>query len=407
MRLPARMPGTNRLSGLISAAARFARRVGDSIRWRIVDRVVADPVIAPCLSICARLIVRIHKPFIIGITGSVGKTTTTEMVAAVLTQPEAAMRLGRVARSSKNLNNDVGLPLAVLLFDEWFKGDGYRKLAGLCRVPFRAARLAFTRRYPDVLVLEYGTGWNGHIHRLAALAPPNIAVVTTVGPAHLERLKTLEGVAREKGGLARAVGPDGLVVLGDGHDFVSDLEQLSRAPVVKVSGRGADLSRNIARVIGRRLGISDAAIDSALAKVKPPQRRLNRMEAGGITIIDDTYNANPLSMRLGLDILAQTAAPARRRVAILGSMGELGDESRRYHEEIGRYARGRADLLIGVGDLARHYKPDHWFADSATCANQAGNFIRAGDCVFVKGSAAMKMIAVVTKLKEQAAGQLA
>jgi len=399
------MQGANHPSGFVDVVVKFMCHVKDSIRWRIVDRMVSDDAITPYLFLCARLVLRIHKPFIIGITGSVGKTTTTELIAAVLARPEARARVGRVAKTWKNLNNDIGLPFAVLLFNDWIKGDGYRKLAALCRLPYRVARLVLTSQYPNTLVLEYGTGWHGHLHWLAKLAPPNIAVVTTIGPAHLERLKTLEGVVHEKSALVRAVGPEGLVVLGDDHSFVSHLEQLSRAPVIKVTGHGAELSRNIARVIGRHFGIPDEAISSALEHLKLPQGRLNHIEAGGLTIIDDTYNANPRSMRLGLDTLAESAVPGQRRVAILGNMGELGDEGPRYHEEIGIYARSRADLLIGVGDLAKYYVPDHWFADSEACANEVRNLLHNGDCVFIKGSAAVRMIKVVAKLQEQVTGQ--
>jgi UDP-N-acetylmuramoyl-tripeptide--D-alanyl-D-alanine ligase len=364
-------------------------------------RVRADGILVTYVSFCARLVLRMQKPFIVGITGSVGKTTTTEMISAVLRQREAEARIGRVGKTAKNMNDDIGLPLAVLLFDDWMKGGRYQWVAKLCLLPFRAAVLAFTPQYPRVLVLEYGTHWKGHLHRLAELAPPNIAVVTTIGPAHLERLKTLEGIVHEKSAIVRAVGSDGLVVLGDDHDFVSHFERLSLAPVTKVTGRGAELSRNIARIIGRHFGIAEAAISVALEQFKPPPRRLNRIEIEGLTIIDDTYNANPLSMRLGLDTLAGSVEPGRRRVAILGGMGELGDDSLKYHEETGIYARSCADLLIGVGDLGRHYLPDHWFVDSGACANEVGSLLRTGDCVFVKGSASVRMAKVVAELQKQ------
>lgn len=392
-------------SGILNRAARFAFRVKDSIRWRVVGQIVSDPIVVPYVSICARLVLRVRKPFIIGVTGSVGKTTTKEMIAAVLAHPEAAARIGRVGKSSKNLNDDMGLPLTALLYDDWLNENAYHKLASLSALPFRVARLVFGAQYPDVLVLEYGTHWQGHLHRLAALAPPKIAVVTTIGPAHLERLKTLAGVVQEKGALVRAVGSGGLVILGDDHSFVPQLERLSRAPVVKVTGRGMELSGNIARVIGRHLGIPDEAIDSALHNFKPPEGRLNRIEAGGFTIFDDTYNANPLSMRLGLDTLAESVQPGQRRIAILGAMGELGDESVRYHEEIGGYARSRADLLIGVGELAKHYAPNHWYPDSDACAREIRDLLQNGDCVLIKGSASVRMTKVVAKLRDQVAAQ--
>ena len=110
-----------------------------------------------------------------------------------------------------------------------------------------------------------------------------------------------------------------------------------------------------------------------------------------MTIIDDSYNANPLSMRLGLDRLTEAAQPVQRRVAFLGSMGELGDEAAQYHQQIGAYAHQKADVVIGVGELARHYGPDHWFADSDECARQVNRLVGPDDCVLVKGSHSVHM----------------
>ncbi len=207
---------------------------------------------------------------------------------------------------------------------------------------------------------------------------------------------------REKGELVRAVAPSGLVILGEDHDYVCQLERLARAPVIKVPGRGIELSRNIARAVCRHLGIPQEVANSALKAFKNPGGRLNRLELPGMTIIDDTYNANPLSMHLGLDTLAEAAKPGQRRLAVLGYMAELGDESPRYHREVGAYARSRADVVVGVGELARHYAPDHWFADSEACLLGIEELLRSDDCLLVKGSFAVQMERVVLKLKEVA-----
>jgi UDP-N-acetylmuramoyl-tripeptide--D-alanyl-D-alanine ligase len=328
-----------------------------------------------------------------------------EMIGAVLSHPEAEGVVGPVGTTAKNMNDDTGLPMSVLLFDDPIPFSTYRGLAEFLLLPYRIARLAFARGYPKVLVLEYGTHWEGHLHRLARLAPPKVAVVTTVGPAHLDRLRTIEGVVHEKSAVVRPVPPDGLVVLGDGHGFVSQFERISQAPVVKVSGRGTELSRNIARVIGRYFGVSEATINSALAEFKGPEGRLTTFEAAGISVIDDSYNANPLSMRLGLDTLVDTTRPGQRRVAVLGGMAELGDDSTSYHEEIGAYARTRADVVIGVGDLAKAYSPDHWFADSRACAEEILSILYSGDHVLIKGSGSARMKTVVAKLRNLSASE--
>jgi UDP-N-acetylmuramoyl-tripeptide--D-alanyl-D-alanine ligase len=126
---------------------------------------------------------------------------------------------------------------------------------------------------------------------------------------------------------------------------------------------------------------------------------LTELRLGGLTIIDDSYNANPLSMRFGLDTLAETAVPPQRRIAFLGSMGELGAEAMRYHQQIGAYAHEKADVVIGVGELARYYDPDQWFADSNECAQQVRGLVVPGDCVLVKGSRFVHMDAIVERLR--------
>ncbi len=349
----------------------------------------------------AHLVYRIRKPFIIGITGSVGKSTTTAMVAAVLSHRDAERIVGPIGCTFSNMNDNLGVAATLLRFDHVFElpWSYPGRLALLLSLPLRALHVV-TGRYPKVMVLECGAGSTANLHRLVTIAPPNIAVVTRIGAAHLELMKTLDGVVQEKSALVRAVSPSGLVVLGQGHDYVSQFEQMSRAPVVKVGGQGVELSQNIARAVCHHLGIPESVVSSGLKDFKSPEGRLNRVELGGMVVIDDTYNANPLSMKLGLDTLASTVGQGQRRVAILGGMSEMGEDSSRYHEDLGIYARSRADLLIGVGELSRHYSPDHWFESSDACVDGIEKLLRSDDCVLVKGSASARMSRVVTKLRQ-------
>lgn len=344
----------------------------------------------------------VRKPFIIGITGSVGKTTTTAMIGAVLTHPEVYPIVGPVGYTSKNMNDDEGLPLTLLRYEGWVTETPRSRWTLLGTLPFRALRLATWSYYPKILVLEFGTHWKGHLKRLARLAPPNVAVVTTIGPAHLERLKTLEGVVDEKSAVVHAVPPSGLVILGNNHNYVTEFEKVARAPVTKVTGRGIEQSEDITFAICRHLGVPEEIAYSALKDFKPPVGRLNLLEfpGTGMRVIDDSYNANPLSMKLGLDTLAETARPGQRRLAVMGDMGELGDESPRYHDDIGAYARTHADVVIGVGELAKHYNPDFWFDSSDTCTDQIENLLRPNDYLLIKGSNSMHMQRVVEKLRE-------
>jgi len=358
-------------------------------------------VAIPLVSLCATLVVRMRRPMIIGITGSVGKTTTKEVVAGVLMHPAAREVVGRAGKTSGNMNNNLGVPLSILGYPCWIV-TGRQWLVQLLLLPFRTLALATFAPYPKVLVLEYGAGWQGSVRRTSRIAPPHIAVVTEVGPAHLERFGTVEGVAREKAALVRATDADGLVVLNGSNPLVAAMAAESPAPVVQVEGRGLALAQNVARAVAHHLGVPEAAVEAALAEGGQVHRRLDKVNLGDITVIDDAFNANPLSMRLALDVLAESAAPHQRRVAILGTMAELGADAPRYHREIGAYAHERADLVIGVGEHTEQYGPEWQFADTRACAAGIGELVRAGDLVLLKASGAVQLFRVKRALQDAA-----
>jgi UDP-N-acetylmuramoyl-tripeptide--D-alanyl-D-alanine ligase len=379
------------------------RQVFRAIQWnteRRLQRWLRRRFIVPYLFLWARLVVRSRKPFIVGVTGSAGKTTTTEMIAAVLKHEAARRIVGTVAHSLHNMNDDTGLPLTVLRYDDWPESSLIARLRQYLLLPLKALKLATTGRYPDVLVLEYGTHQGGHLEWLARLAPPDIAVVTTIGPAHLDQLKTFDGILREKGAVVQAVPPSGLVILGQDHDHVGRLEALARAPVVKLPGRGLELSARIARAVARRLEVSDEVLDAALETFEPPDGRLRPWRLDHLTVLDDSYNANPLSMKLGIETLGTMPAAGKRRLAVLGDMVGVGEEAPRFHREVGALARRHTDLLIGVGELARYYGPDQWYPTSRACAEDIERLLEPEDCVLVKGSGAVHMGRIVQKLKK-------
>ena len=345
----------------------------------------------------ARLVLRKKKPLIIGITGSVGKSTTTEIVSAVLKHPAAEAVIGKVGNTINNMNNHDGLPLVVLGFHDFVKGP-IGNLLLLLRLPLRALRLVLSRRFPKVLVLEYGTDRSGYLERMVELAPPDIAIITAIGPAHLEGMGSMDGVVHEKAALLRGRTAPRLVILGEDHDYIEQLAACARSPVVRLHGRGIELARRIVETLCGQLGVPESVLDCT-RDLKGPDRRLQRFAVDGIRIIDDTYNANPASMRLGLDTLATESRDGERRVAILGTMAELGDSAAAYHADVGRHARKCADLVIGVGEWAHCYAPDVLFPDSDACAAAVGGLLARSDHVLVKGSASVAMNGIVDRLK--------
>ncbi len=348
----------------------------------------------------ARLVVRERKPRIVGVTGSVGKTTTKEAIAAVLMDPRAQVFLGEVGKSSGNLNTEIGLPLAILRFPATPAGPiGWLGL--LIRVPWQAFLVMSLQRYPTILVLEYAADRPGDIGRLVRLAPPEVAVVTAVGPAHLERFRSVEKIAQEKGALVRAVPATGAVFVGRDNHFASSLARQAKAPVEQVSGRGIELSQSLARAVAGYFKLPAALATAALRDFRSLAGRLQVCQWADVVLLDDTYNANPLSMELAIDTLVDVAPAGSRRVAILGDMRELGTASEHYHLEIGRYARARIDYLIGVGEQARLYAGDDWFPSSQVAAGAILGLIQPRDAILVKGSRGVTMERVVHVLAKR------
>ncbi|MGY1845078.1 UDP-N-acetylmuramoyl-tripeptide--D-alanyl-D-alanine ligase [Modestobacter sp. SYSU DS0875] len=320
--------------------------------------VVADPVTA-----LGRLAAEVHRRLVagglvtVGITGSSGKTSTKDLLGQVLAAA------GSTVSPQGSFNNDIGLPLTVLAAD------------------------AATR----FLVLEMGARGPGHIARLCRIARPRIGVVLNVGSAHLGEFGSAEVIAQSKGELVEALPAEGTAVLNDDDARVAGMAPRTAATVLRTGlGAGADVRAvdvglddsararftlvaggeehpvqlqvvgvhqvaNALSAAGAALaaGMTPAAVAAALSAAGPRSRW--RMEvtrrADGVTVVNDAYNANPESMRAALAALAQL--PGRRRIAVLGAMGELGPGADAEHARLGRDAvRGGVDLLVSVGDDA-------------------------------------------------------
>lgn len=319
---------------------------------------------------------------VIGVTGSVGKTSTKDLIAAMAGTRRA------VAASRENLNTEIGLPLELL------------------------AAPAGT----EVLVLELAMRGAGQIAELTAICEPDVGVITNIGPVHLQQLGSLEGVARAKGELLEGM-PDGAVaIVPHGEALLAPLLRPA-LEVVTFGGPGADVRwEQPGRVVragrdryalelpfssGPQLTNALAAVAAARAVGVAPEGRIDVALSplrgqrvtlpGGATVINDCYNASPPSMRAALDELA-AASPAGRRVAVLGDMLELGERERALHAEIGAHARDSGvELLVTVGARAAAMLDEfdgesYAVADAEEAAALAGDLLADGDLVLVKAS---------------------
>jgi UDP-N-acetylmuramoyl-tripeptide--D-alanyl-D-alanine ligase len=344
--------------------------------------VAADPLAA--LQSLAREWRRELGARVVAITGSTGKTSTKDILAAVLGQ-----QLVTVA-SPGNLNTEIGLPLSVL-----------GAAAGT-----------------EALVLELAMRGPGQIALLAGICEPDVGVIVNVGPAHLELLGSLEGVAAAKAELLAGLAAGSTAVIPAGEPLLApyrrdDLELVEFGPGGDVSLGRADASGVEIRVAGgpavelepgfRARHLLDcllAAVAAARAVGVVPGGRLSvafsegrgeRIELpGGVTVVDDCYNANPMSMRAALEELHLTAGG--RRVAVLGDMLELGAEGPRFHRELGAQATAAGvDLLVTVGEraalAAEGFAAEHRHArDAGEAARLVPGLVRAGDTVLIKAS---------------------
>jgi UDP-N-acetylmuramoyl-tripeptide--D-alanyl-D-alanine ligase len=322
---------------------------------------------------------------VVAVTGSVGKTSVKDICATLLP--------GAVHASPENFNTEIGLPLTVL-----------------------AAPAA-----TDVLVLEMAMRGAGQIAELAAIAEPDVAVITNVGPVHIELLGSVEAIAAVKAEVLGHLPAEGAAVapvdagalephLGQVPRLVrfgagGDVEALQREvrdghmdALVRASGGeqrfafpfGEDynLTNALAAIAaGVAIGAELADMSDRASSIRFSRLRGERIElGGGIVVVNDSYNANPVSMSAALDHLGSLHVDGRR-IAVLGEMAELGQQAAEHHRQVGAHARAAGvDLLVGVGEAARDYAPDQLVADPTEAAELLAPLLGDGDAVLVKGS---------------------
>ncbi|MEM8954871.1 MAG: UDP-N-acetylmuramoyl-tripeptide--D-alanyl-D-alanine ligase [Verrucomicrobiota bacterium] len=344
---------------------------------------------------------------VVVITGSSGKTSTKDMIEGVLRQRYS------VNATRGNLNNHIGLPLTIL----------------------------GTEADHECGVWEIGMNHPGEIEVLAEIAGPDIGVITNVGTAHIEFMGSRDGIAREKGMLAEAVSQDGCVVLNAGDDYTDAIAGRAAARVVRAGIEAGDIVGRLVRpeaggsvfvmeaggkereihipvpgrhmvgnallaaAVGVELGLSVEEIAAGLGEMTLTGGRLERKERDGVTYLDDSYNANPDSMRAALETLAGERVNGKR-IAVLGRMAELGETAEAAHRELGgRVVSHGIDLLVTVGveaDLigegagsgveSRHY------ATHAEAVRALRDTLAPGDVVLLKGSRSAGMEQVLEGL---------
>ncbi len=353
-------------------------------------------------------------PVVIGITGSIGKSSTKELLGTVLARKKV------VLKSEKSYNNEIGLPLTLLNL-----GPQHQ-----------------------VVILEMGTYGPGEITGLVKIARPQIGVVTNVSHSHLERMRTLEAIAQAKSELPSGLPPDGLAVLNGDEPLIRAMAAQTRAKVVTygqsegcdwqilevesaglagisfrfrgggeertlrcaLPGRHSAYNAMATVAVARTLDLSWEEIQAGLLDPAGRLRLVPVPGIGGSTLLDDSYNASPVSARAALDLLAEL--PAQHKVAVLGDMLELGSFEEEGHRLVGERAAQVVDELVVLGKRAR------WIGEAALAAGMPKvqvcfvatreeaidllhDRLGRGDLVLIKGSRAMEMERIVAGLRQE------
>lgn len=391
-----------------------------------------------------------YKPEIIGITGSVGKTSTKEAIYTVLASKF------NVRRNIKNYNNEIGVPLTIIGADSPGKS-----LFGWLLVFLRALKLVLfkDRSYPGILVLELGVDRPGDMAYLETIIKPKVGVVTLIGPVHLEFFGSIEKIEKEKGLLIKELPLEGWAVLNYDDERFFSLAKLGKSRRLsygfnekaevraqelvfsfergasgdnlsglnfKLSYNGSTVPVMLPRVIGRAAVYSALAaaavgviyemnlveISRALHHFNPPKGRM-KLIAGvkNTLIIDDSYNASPQSAAAALETIARIPlAAAAHKFAVLGDMLELGSLSEEGHRQVGAAAvKAGVDILIVVGERARDIgrgaeaaglerRRIFHFSDSVAARLFVQDQIRQGDLILVKGSQGVRMEKIVKEI---------
>lgn len=338
----------------------------------------------------ANRLLKRYKPYVIAVGGGIAKTSTKVALGQVLKEAYP----GQVLVGYGNLNTLIGVPLSIMSFKVDFHKSrlGY---IGWAWILTASLWRSYTSKLPKYLILEYGTDRSGDISKLVDRLRPNMALLTIISPAHVENYKDMDDVADDEATLVRSVDSGGVVLINSSDQYISKRLGDVKAKIVKVVTDPELIFRNFALAAASELGIDKEVAETALAKPVNASGRFEIKKLKKFYLINDSYNANPDSMGAAFRVLKK--APGRK-VAILGTMLELGNQSDDFHRQVGEAAHRVADVVIGVGDKANLYKPAKHFSGSEEAArgiftSSEGGFplLREGDSILVKGSRGVKM----------------
>lgn len=407
-----------------------------TLKQKIVKQLAAS------LGLMAKIVLRTRKPIVVGITGSVGKSSAKEAIALVLSQNY------QTRFSPGNYNNEFGLPAAILGIENPGRSIA-RWVGAYMHTALIAVRL---ESYPEVLVLEMGVDHPGDMDYLLGIVRPDVAVLTRIAESHLTNFENLAQIAKEKGKLIAALSEEGIAILNADDERVMRQAERTRAKIISYglspqaslfadnirvlqeNGRADGLSFKLnsdgksipvrlpavvarhhlaavlsAAAVGTALKMHLVDIAAALTEFRALPGRMNLLDGdAGIRIIDDTYNASLLSTEAALATLRELIAP--RKVVILGDMLEIGSGSDEAHRALrDAVIASGATVFIGVGQHMRFLadalqgtnfpeKSIYHYPDPLTARDRLAEHIRPGDLVLVKGSQGLRMEFIVARL---------
>lgn len=374
------------------------------------------------LAFLARSINTRFNPFVIGVTGSSGKTTIKEMIGELTGKGADEVRV-----SPGNMNTEMGLPLAVL----GFKKSPETTLGWIWTAKVAFFKYLFAFKYPKYLVLEYAADFPGDIKKLCRIIRPNVAVISNIGVAHIEFFKSIENIAEEKWVMALSA-KDRIVTALEVLKYTKDFKQpkaeivtpgkreTAIAEDVKYLTNGSEfdfyLANHHKKVSFKLLGLHNienlqlaalAALSinpdaddiiNRVGSLAPQSGRGRRIIANDMLIIDESYNANPISFVAALKSFNQVKYT--RKIAILGEMKEIGPIAKKSHLEIARLAKESADLVIGVGAGFKDLSLDKWYDNVSDLLSEISTIVKSGDAILIKGSHANNLEKIVEFLSK-------